>query len=866
MEGDILLEPASSKKLQRTKSVEELYCRKFQPNIFDPSRCFSCLRLRHLHTNTPPQEDSDSQSVVSSYSDVTRDQLHYEESSLCILSTDCDLYICNEEGSTDSTQDPSDYPELSDSISQEEDYLPHKDRQFDSTMTRLDPPPHRPNPRAWMEEARGRDGFSSHTGFRGRRDHDSGYHSLGRAGGVRAIREKSPPPPHRHFELGRPLPSHHSPEPKASIPFRNPDLGLPSQRRSLDTHDEPQDNSVAPGYGQRSLSPTPFKQAESLSSSLPRSYDDSYSRGHSPPYSASHQQIGQINTTKPGYTYSRSSSPSQMPSPFKQAELSSSSHKRSLDFSKGSSQRSGTPTQNSHGRIRDLGSFQKNLKTISHTIDSYSQSDSFGALKRSLHKTSMNVTSAKGGPSSRGSSPCRRGYETPNQSLLRKTDTKTSTSGYAWGDYGSSPPRRGYESPLQSPLRKTDTKTNSYALSSRGSSPARRGYDTPTQSQFRKYETASSTSTRTRDSRSCSPSRRSSGPPGQCFLQKTDTKKFSSGCDSRSPSTSTKVYNTSSPSVLCRPETKSPSSGHSRDSRSPSPSRRGHVAPTSSLLRKTTSDGSSHIHERSSQSSPSTRGHECFDKKVIHSTPRSDSVSYKLNKTSQSSPSLGSWKNSTHSLNSPALSRSSSPSTRVTQDHHLDTRLIKVRTPSSNATNCRSRSSSRQRRLEPQSTSPENQQSSHQNQSLSPQIKRHSSSQSSLESESISGGSMLNKEEYALMADLPKVKTIFEREGPNNFGKTQRQTSGKEELYKPASHSQVKDVYREWHGLGDGGRGSGRENDQRQHEERDPGQLSRTQSTSSLHTQRSSSPTREELNPWKSQLRPRPGHSQAQVS
>lgn len=40
------------------------------------------------------QEDSDGLSVVSSYCDVNGGRLGYEEPSLCILSPDCELYIC----------------------------------------------------------------------------------------------------------------------------------------------------------------------------------------------------------------------------------------------------------------------------------------------------------------------------------------------------------------------------------------------------------------------------------------------------------------------------------------------------------------------------------------------------------------------------------------------------------------------------------------------------------------------------------------------------------------------------------------------------------------------------------------------------
>ncbi len=43
--------------------------------------------------------------------------------------------------------------------------------------------------------------------------------------------EDGSPVPTRYFERGHPLPANHSPERKATIPFRNPDLGLPSYRR-----------------------------------------------------------------------------------------------------------------------------------------------------------------------------------------------------------------------------------------------------------------------------------------------------------------------------------------------------------------------------------------------------------------------------------------------------------------------------------------------------------------------------------------------------------------------------------------------------------------------------------------------------------
>lgn len=63
-----------------------------------------------------------------------------------------------------SCRDQSDYLEFSGSGSADDEYLPLYHRSPKINMTRLDPPPHRPNPRAWMDEARSRDGFTSRSG------------------------------------------------------------------------------------------------------------------------------------------------------------------------------------------------------------------------------------------------------------------------------------------------------------------------------------------------------------------------------------------------------------------------------------------------------------------------------------------------------------------------------------------------------------------------------------------------------------------------------------------------------------------------------------------------------------------------------
>ncbi|KAG5832446.1 hypothetical protein ANANG_G00291260 [Anguilla anguilla] len=422
---------------------EEVCCQKFQPNIFDPSRCFSCLRTKKQHSGVPAQEDSDGLSVVSSYCDVTRDRLGYEDGSLCILSPDCALYICDEEDSTTSTRDQSDYPELSGSITSEEDYLHLQDAESHPTMTRLDPPPHRPNPRAWMDEPRGRESFSRHSGSKEERERESGYFSLGRASGIRTPREKSPSPPFRHAEAGRPLPSTRSPEPKATIPFRNPDLGVPSQRRSTDVQspDPPPISSSPPLHsesnyrqGQRCLSPTPFKVAESLGSSNRRSVDNSYSKGHTTSHSLSqHQQTGRSSSMQRGGTsLSQSTSPSRSTSPFRRTESSGSSHRQNFDsapFSQRSSRRKGYDmsllrnTANSEAR--------SDSSDVKNTCSQGRADANPAYMRKANHKDTRSDPSTSPGswrgstlslrspPTSRSSSPPRRnkGADVPTNSL-----------------------------------------------------------------------------------------------------------------------------------------------------------------------------------------------------------------------------------------------------------------------------------------------------------------------------------------------------------------------------------------------------------------------------------------------------------------
>ncbi|XP_028841745.1 serine/arginine repetitive matrix protein 2 isoform X2 [Denticeps clupeoides] len=807
-------------------------------------------------------------------------------------------------------------------------------------MTRLDPPHHRPNPRAWMDEARGRDGFSRHVvGSRGDREKESGYFSLGRAGGIRSFRDKSPPAPHRHSERGHPLPGNRSPEPKASIPFRNRDLGVPSQRRGSDlpNQDEPElcispeptplerSIEVEAQVGPRSPSPTPFKQAESLVSSKRRGFNSSsYSRGN---FSSSHQQSGLFNSSRQESGYSQSASPSRRPSLFNRGESLASLHSQSytsVGFSQGREQRSKSPSsQSSFGRNFDNGGVQKSFKSIASTAGSKSLSSSYADLRGSLRKAESTSSLAGHGLNNRSSSPSRRVYEIPGQSMLRKTEANSSPSGC--GGETNRLSRRGYDTPNQSSLHKTDvnlssnghyrsscsplrngfdlpgpsilhkTDKNSSSFSrnassdSRNSSPSGKGYDSPRLSMKHKEDTGRAFSGHGHDSRSSSPSRTGYGSLRPSLKHKEDANRSFSGHgrDSRNSSPSRTGYGSLRPSRRDKEEVERSFSGRSRGSRSSSPSGKGYDNSSQSVLRFTEtsrpittqinespSPSNSRLSQQSKYETDSSRtvsgsnsrgsspfkrssdapSHSVLRKTASHES-RSVSPSAYTKKTlsthsrSESNSSHGFSRGAQHPLRSPPGSRSSSPIRKSTENKpHAQ---VQRPTPVSidNSRNSRRSSSTSRYGVEPRSKSPESRRSSGRARSQSPSTRRLTSSQSSLESTEsshLSGGSNgFNKDEYAMMADLPKVKTIYQREGPGHLAESRHTV--REGLYKPASHTHTKDPHREYESGGDQYNG---------------GRLSRAHSTSSLNMQRDSSPTVEETQPWKRQQRHPTSHQQ----
>lgn len=601
-----------------------------------------------------------------------------------------------------------------------------------------------------------------------KRDRESGYFSLGRAAGSRVTCEKGSPPPYRHSERGHPLPSNKSPEPKATIPFRNPDLGVPSERRTSEIQNtdltnyppqaltpDPVDLSVEVEAlaGPRSLSPTPFKQAESLSASKRRV------ERNVPP--SSYRQLGTLVSSQRSSSLSRSSSPGRSISPLRRGESTSSLNTlglRSGSLARGREQVSGAPAWNGYS-----GGSQKNFRSLASTVGTVSSvSKSYVDLRGSL-RNSENNSSQVGSTLNRGSaSPSRRSYDGPGQTSVWKSETSPSFE-HSHDRQSSSHAGRRYDARSQSPKgrKETDNSSNQIREGRRSASPVRKGYGTEKRSTSNGW---------------CynreSPPSSSKGYDTQIrpSLKKAEVKR-----DSRHSSPSRGHHQSPDQSSLYKTKTSQPNSARELKSRSSSPLRWGNDNPSQSLPRK------SEIGQRSATLRRDPKGHAPLRNTVSDRTDSASNVKNTTKSQRESNAPLGHWRGSAHSLLSQSVSRSSSPSRNNSSQRSAPAAWETSQSVSK-------RSSVRQER-ELQSSTPNSRPSVSQKRSLSPSVQRHTSSQSSMDSESShlsAGSSGRNREEYAMMADLPKVKSVLQREGPSHLERLKSQQRRELSLYKPA--------------------------------------------------------------------------------
>lgn len=597
--------------------------------------------------------------------------------------------------------------------------------------------------------------------------------------------------------------------------------------------------------GARSPSPTPFKIAESLASTGRKGFSGSHGRGiSSSPYVSSYQQTARFDSSRQSSALqSRSSSPSRANLPFRRSESTASLSRVSFDgggLSHGKEPAPRSSWQSAHSRRVESGTLPRNFKSVTSSIKS--QSSTVSDFRSALRKTEDNGCFSGRGRES--SSPLRGDYNPPGQMSLRKTEIASSSSHRRGRDSrSSSPPRKTSDSLLdsfssprrnfsafsQSLLRKSESvvSLNGRGQLGRCGSPIREGYDIESQALLRnsilqqnglnnqKYE---------EENPIVSPSKRSYDAPSRSILRKTESNAVGS---SRSPSPGRRGYETSTRYQLRKTDAGGSLNSRSHESRNSSPSRRSYEAPSRSSLRKSEVNSSARTHESRSVL-PSRRSLDLPDQRSqwkpesINSfssnnhNSRSSSASRKGNNDppgysvlrdaingdsgrssrginapkeskSDSRPSPRFCQESSHSIRSSSLSRAASPARQAKTSSQ--TAFVTLNTPKSPSS---SRSGGSRHLRDERCPSPNNKKPSQgQNPSFSPQIqfRRHTSSQSSMESSESGqlsvGSTGRNREEYAVIADLPKVKMIHHTDRPGHMGQQQNQQSSRE-LFKPA--------------------------------------------------------------------------------
>ncbi|GLD66366.1 myosin phosphatase Rho-interacting protein-like protein, partial [Lates japonicus] len=480
--------------------AEDYYCPRFQPNTFDPSRCSSCLRPDHMHFSTTaaaqqdgPQEwDADddedddnrapSEVTTSASSDDVSGCWTYNWSLVHSLSPEWELNICDTDIQS-SSPNQCDCPERSRSLSSERHGVAQRD------MTRLDPSPHRGTESSWMDERRGRDRSRRASESRGVREQESGYFSPHRKGDGERQMEEANKRMFRYYERGHPLPSNYVLEPKACVPYRNVNLGLPSQRRNTETYmqetwrsESPQrytyhsnfrrgtdsqrnspsrHSSVSPDRYKLTESPVGPQRGSSLSRSQARSHASSHVSSRLPSQVPSRHTSGRSSPSRRrGSVTSRVSSPSRA-TPSHRRTDSLQLQNGDYDAKKAYSRQSRSPSQASNRHSLDSEKLYRNLEFISRRGSSATQHNSYeGSQVSPRTRTTVNSSANTRTRSSREVSPSRNGYGTQSHTPLREPhsrDSRLSPSQGSWQGSahsllspppspGSSASRRGMDS------------------------------------------------------------------------------------------------------------------------------------------------------------------------------------------------------------------------------------------------------------------------------------------------------------------------------------------------------------------------------------------------------------------------------------
>lgn len=307
------------------------------------------------------------------------------------------------------------------------------------------------------------------------REQESGYFSPDRRDDGERQLEEVKKRQYRYYERGHPLPSNYVPEPKACVPYRNVNLGVPSERRNPETYLQDSWRSESPerytyhsnfrqgSSSQRnsptrhsSVSPDRYKLAEppvhsqrrsSISKGHARSQSSSYGSSRLPSRGPSRQTSGRSSPNRRrGSMASRMSSPSRAIPTHRRVD---SSHSQNSDYDsrKEGSQQSRNPSRASNKHSLDSEKLYRNLESISRRGSSAALANSYrGSQASPQHRTAVNSSVNTHSCNSRELSPSRNGFSSPQQDFY-PGDNKLSASLSSWRGSSHSvvsrPPSRG---------------------------------------------------------------------------------------------------------------------------------------------------------------------------------------------------------------------------------------------------------------------------------------------------------------------------------------------------------------------------------------------------------------------------------------
>ncbi|KAB5523636.1 hypothetical protein PHYPO_G00154860 [Pangasianodon hypophthalmus] len=290
----------------------------------------------------------------------------------------------------------------------------------------------------------------------------------------RELPNGSPPAPVRYYERGHPLPSNCSPERKDTIPFRNPELGLPSYRRRHDTLSNEAMSGLSP---LRCMTYSNFRRGDSQSRASPRSCSPRSTKvsPQRQSRSSSHRRGSTSHLSVTSHTSSKRASRKCSPATRRASVVSQthspsriSSSNRYTDSLTHSQKR--IPSQSSYDQHSlDSEKLYRNLQSIASSAESdTSQQGKNGWSKRSRSKLETDSYGYENGRSSR-SSGCNS----------RKSGRNTGCNSRDFSPQGSeynrsqfSPRGSSHRSGYNSRISGCNTGSNSH-----DSSPPRRDYD-----------------------------------------------------------------------------------------------------------------------------------------------------------------------------------------------------------------------------------------------------------------------------------------------------------------------------------------------------------------------------------------------------